>query len=105
METVLEECTTAEQRPFFVSEGQKGSMQRIFVKKCFLFTMRSVCCIKRFRTGSINSLKHLRNSQTMLDHMRKWLRRQSKDFYAAGFDAQVKRWDKCINVGGGYAAK
>jgi hypothetical protein len=22
-----------------------------------------------------------------------------KDFYAAGFDSLVKRWDKCINVG------
>jgi hypothetical protein len=34
--------------------------------------------------------------------VRKWLRQQSKDFYAAGFDALVKRWDECINVGGGY---
>jgi hypothetical protein len=30
---------------------------------------------------------------------------QSKDFYAAGFDALVKRWDKCIIVGGGYVEK
>jgi hypothetical protein len=29
----------------------------------------------------------------------KWLRQQSKDFNAAGFDALVKRWDKCISVG------
>jgi hypothetical protein len=35
----------------------------------------------------------------------KWLRQQSKDFYAAGFDALVKRWNKCINVGGGYVEK
>jgi hypothetical protein len=35
----------------------------------------------------------------------KWLRQQSKDFYAAGFDALVKRWDKCISVGGGYVEK
>jgi hypothetical protein len=35
----------------------------------------------------------------------KWLRQQSKDFYAAGFDALVKRWDKCINVGGGDVEK
>jgi hypothetical protein len=28
-----------------------------------------------------------------------------KDFYAAGFDAMVKRWDKCISVGGGYIEK
>jgi hypothetical protein len=31
--------------------------------------------------------------------VRKWLRQQSKDFYAAGFDALVRRWDKCINFG------
>jgi hypothetical protein len=34
--------------------------------------------------------------------VRKQLRQKSEDFYAAGFDALVKRWDKCINVGGGY---
>jgi hypothetical protein len=32
--------------------------------------------------------------------VQKWLRQQSKDFYAVGFNALVKRWDKCINVGG-----
>jgi histone-lysine N-methyltransferase SETMAR len=32
--------------------------------------------------------------------VRKWLRQQSKDFYVAGFDALIKRWDKCINDGG-----
>jgi hypothetical protein len=30
--------------------------------------------------------------------VRKLLRRQSKDFYAAGFDAVLKRWDKCLGV-------
>jgi hypothetical protein len=30
------------------------------------------------------------------------LRQQSKDLYAAGFDALAKWWDKCINVRGGY---
>jgi hypothetical protein len=35
--------------------------------------------------------------------VRVWLRQQSKDFYAAGFDALLKRWDKCIGAGGGYA--
>jgi hypothetical protein len=37
--------------------------------------------------------------------VRKWLRQQSKDFYAAGFDELVKQWDKFINVGGGYVEK
>jgi histone-lysine N-methyltransferase SETMAR len=36
---------------------------------------------------------------------RKWLRQPSKDFCAAGFDALVKRWDKCISVEGGYVEK
>jgi hypothetical protein len=37
--------------------------------------------------------------------VRKWLRQKSKYFYAAGFDALVKRRDKCINVCGGYVEK
>jgi hypothetical protein len=35
----------------------------------------------------------------------KWLRQQSKDFYASGFDVLVQRWDKCIHVAGGYVEK
>jgi hypothetical protein len=41
----------------------------------------------------------------MTNQVQKWLRQQSKDFYAAGFDALVKPWHKCINVGGGYVEK
>jgi hypothetical protein len=41
-------------------------------------------------------------SQMKPDQVRKLLRQQSKDFYAAGLDALAKGWDKCINVGGGY---
>jgi hypothetical protein len=37
--------------------------------------------------------------------VRKWLRQQSKELCDAGFDTLVKRWDKCINVGGGYVEK
>jgi hypothetical protein len=33
------------------------------------------------------------------------MRKQLKDFCAAGFDTLLKRWDKSINVGGGYAEK
>jgi hypothetical protein len=28
-----------------------------------------------------------------------------KNFYGAGFDELVKRWDKCISVGGKYVEK
>jgi histone-lysine N-methyltransferase SETMAR len=37
--------------------------------------------------------------------LRKWLRQHSKDIYATRFDALVKRWEKCINTGGGYVEK
>jgi hypothetical protein len=45
-------CTTEEQRSvvrFFC--GQKDSMQRIFIKIYFLFTVGSVCRLRRFTTG------------------------------------------------------
>jgi hypothetical protein len=35
----------------------------------------------------------------------KWLKKRSINFHAGGFDALVKQWDKCINVGGGYVGK
>jgi hypothetical protein len=41
----------------------------------------------------------------MPDQVRKWLRQQSKYFYAAGFRALVNGWDECINVDGGYVEK
>jgi hypothetical protein len=104
MATVLER-NTEEKRFLCVLCAQKDSMQRTFTKKCFLFTVGSVCRVKRFTTGSRNSLKAVRNPQMMPDQLRKWLRQQPKYFYGAGFEALVKRWDKRINVGGGYVEK
>ncbi|GBN16950.1 hypothetical protein AVEN_185101-1, partial [Araneus ventricosus] len=34
-----------------------------------------------------------------------WMRQQHKEFYAAGIEALIKRWGKCINIGGDYAEK
>jgi hypothetical protein len=73
----------------------------IFTKTCFVFTVGSVCRVKLFTTGSRNSLKDVRNPQMLPHRVRKWLRQQSKDFYVARFDAPLKRWDMCTNVGGG----
>jgi hypothetical protein len=80
-------------------------MQRTFIKKCFLFKVASVCRVKRFTAEPRTSLKDVLKSQMMPDQVRKWLRQQSKDFYAVGFDALVKRWDKCISVGRVYIEK
>jgi hypothetical protein len=70
-------------------------MQRIFIKKRFLFTVGSAFRVKRIITGG----KRFSDDEEVETEARKWLRQQSKDFYATGFDALVKRWDKCINVG------
>jgi hypothetical protein len=86
MAIVLEKCTTEEQRSAALLLWAKGLNAKIFIKKYFLFTVRSVCRVKRFTTGSINSLKDVRKSQMMPDLVHKWLRQQSKDF-----DTLVKR--------------
>jgi hypothetical protein len=84
---------------------KKDSKNRIFIKKFFLFTAGSICRLELFAIGKTNSLKDVRKSQMMPGQVRKLLRQQSKDFYFVGFDALIKRWDKCINVGGGYVEK
>jgi hypothetical protein len=56
-------------------------------------------------SGSQLGGKRFADDEEVETEVRKWLRQQSKDFCAAGFDALVKRWDKCISVGGGYVEK
>jgi hypothetical protein len=73
----------------------------IFIKKCFLFTVGSVCHVKWFIIGLKNcqlGSKHFADDKEVETEVRKWLRQQAKDFYAADFDILVKRWDNCINV-------
>jgi hypothetical protein len=96
MATVLQECTSEEQRSLvrFFMDKRTQCKGYLFAKKCFLFTVESACRVKRFHLGG----KRFADDE----EVRKWLRQQSKDLYAAGFDALVKRW---INVGGGYVEK
>jgi hypothetical protein len=52
-----------------------------------------------------NGGKRFADDEEVETEVRKWLRQQSKDFYAAGFHALKKRSDKCINVCGGYVSR
>jgi hypothetical protein len=61
----------------------------------------SVCRVKLFSPGG----KRFADDEEVETEMRKWLKQLSKDFYAAGFDSLVERWDECINVGGAYVEK
>jgi hypothetical protein len=49
--------------------------------------------------------KRFADDEEVETEVRKWLRKQSKDFYAVGFDALVRRRGKCINAGGGCVDK
>jgi hypothetical protein len=65
-----------------------------------------MCLLHKAVHNSVEKLrKHFAYDEVVETEARKWLRQQLKDFYAAGFKALVKRWDKCINVGGGYVEK
>jgi hypothetical protein len=62
-----------------------------YIKKCFWFRVGILRRVKRFTTGYRNVANILLMTKMLATEVRKWLRQQSKDFYAAGFDALVKR--------------
>jgi hypothetical protein len=66
--------------------GERDSMQRTFIRKCFLFTVGNVCRVKQFTTGSRNFLKDVLKPQVIPYQVQ-----TGKHFYAAGFDTLVKR--------------
>jgi hypothetical protein len=52
MATVIERCTTEEQRSVLrFSLWAKELMHSMFINKYFLFTVGNICRIKRFTTG------------------------------------------------------
>jgi hypothetical protein len=50
-------------------------------------------------------VRHATDDEEVETEVQKGVRHGSKDFCAAGFDALIKPWDKCISVGGGYVEK
>jgi hypothetical protein len=105
METVLEECDIEEQRCFcvFLFE-QKDSIKGYSRRNVSSLWWKCLSC-RAVRNWVEKRGKSFADNEEVETEVRKWLRQQSKDFYAAGVDALVKRWDKCINVGGGYVEK
>jgi hypothetical protein len=65
----------------------------MLIKKCFLFTVGSICRVKWFRLAG----KRFADDKEAETEVRKWQRQQSKDF-----STLVRLRGKCINVGGGY---
>jgi hypothetical protein len=93
MVTVLEKCNTEEQRSvvrFFL--WAKGLNAKDIHKEMFPVHSGKCLSLKEVHPRSADNEK-------VETELGKWLRQQSKGFfYAAGFDALVKQWDKCINI-------
>ncbi|GBM45883.1 hypothetical protein AVEN_151227-1 [Araneus ventricosus] len=49
--------------------------------------------------------KHFADEDDVQHEVLLRMRQQPKEFYAAGIGALIKRWDKCINIGGDYVEK
>jgi hypothetical protein len=67
--TVLEDYPTEEQRVVVRFCEQTDLRRRIFIKKRILFTVRSVCRVKRFAVGLRDSFQSFRTSQIMPDQV------------------------------------
>jgi hypothetical protein len=105
MATVLEEYTNKEQRyVVHILCGEVLNAKNI-LKKIFHAYGRKCLSRKAFH----NWIEKFSQERVKVANDARpigyWLRKQSKDFYAAGFDALVKRCDKCVNVDGGYVEK
>jgi hypothetical protein len=51
------------------------------------------------------SAEHFPDEEAVEREVTAWFRQQPKEFYAAGFQGLVKRWDKCLNVQVDYVEK
>ena len=57
--------------------------------------------VQKFSEGRTNIEEH----PAVERPVRAWFRQQPKEFFAAGFQGLVKRWDKCLNLYGDYVEK
>jgi hypothetical protein len=95
MVTVLEECIPKSSVLLCVFLWTRGLNAKDIRKEMFpVYGGKCLSC-KAVHSWVANVLLMPEEVET---EVRKWLRQQSKDFYAAGLDALVKRWDKCISV-------
>jgi hypothetical protein len=85
MAPVLEGYTTEEQRSVVRFLWAKGLNAKDIHKKSFMFTVGSVCRVKRFHLGG----KRFADEEVETE-VRNWLRQHSNYLYAMGFAALVQ---------------
>jgi hypothetical protein len=105
MAIVFEVCT---------KEDQRSIVRLLWVKELNakdihneMFSVYGGKCLSRkaFHNWVKKRGERFADDEVVEMEMRKWLRPQSEDFYAADFEAVVKRFDNFINVGRGYVEK
>ena len=61
--------------------------------------------VQKFLEGRTSIEDEHRSGQPVEISMLETFRQQPKEFYVAGFQGLVKRWDKCLNLYGDYVEK
>jgi hypothetical protein len=90
METMFEVCTTKEHRSVVRFLWTKGLNATDIHKEMFsVFGGKCLSC-KVVHNWVEKCGKHFTNDEEVEMKVRKWLRPQPRDFYAAGFDTLVK---------------
>jgi hypothetical protein len=92
--TVLEVCTTEEQRSVVRFLWAKGLNAKYIHKEMFSVYGGKCLSRKAVHNWVAKRGKRFADGEEVQSDVQKWLRHQPKDFYAASFDALVKRWDK-----------
>ena len=95
MERVLLLASRKEQRAairFFWARGRSTSEIHNEMQPVAYMTT-STLIYRRLKVGAANFLVH------------QWIQQQQSSFFAAGIEKLVPRWDKCLNVLGGYVEK
>lgn len=49
--------------------------------------------------------KHFLDDEGLISEVQAWLLEQPEDFYKRGLRNCIKRWEKCVTLGGGYVEK
>lgn len=77
------------------------------IYKEMLLVYGKKCLSRKAVYNKMDKFSIFRNFQTAnnLEMTTMWSDSNPKNFYAAGIEAVIKRWDKCINVAGDYVKK
>jgi hypothetical protein len=105
MATVLQECNTEEQRSVLRFLWAKGLNAKDIQKETFPVYGGKCLSRKAVHNWFEKRGKRFADDEEAEMEMHKWARQHSKYCKAAGCDALVKRWNKCINVSEEYVNK